>query len=101
MLKKCAPGKLLRLGLGLGLRLGLALTLTLTGKLLRAVLDKLFLASWLSLRLVWLPPLLAWLCLPCQVTYYLTSNQYHEVVLTLRARTITVTRILTRTLTRT
>ena len=67
MLKKCAPGKLLRLGLGLGLRLGLALTLTLTGKLLRAVLDKLFLASWLSLRLVWLPPLLSWLCLPCQV----------------------------------
>ena len=44
MLKKCAPGKLLR-----------------------AVLDKLFLASWLSLRLVWLPPLLSWLCLPCQV----------------------------------
>jgi hypothetical protein len=37
------------------------------GKRVKAALDKIFLATWLSLRLVWLPPLLVWLVLPGQV----------------------------------
>lgn len=37
------------------------------GKRIVAVLDKLFLGTWLSLRLLWLPALLVWLCLPGQV----------------------------------
>merc|ERR1740124_1332045 len=37
------------------------------GAQVKAVLDKIFLATWLSLRLLWLPPLLIWLSLPGQV----------------------------------
>ena len=38
------------------------------GKRIKAVLDKVFMATWLTLRLLWLPPLLVWLVLPFQVS---------------------------------
>jgi len=37
------------------------------GKQVKAVLDKMFMATWVGLRLVWFPLLLMWLILPGQV----------------------------------